>query len=119
MEERIISYNEILQFAGKVDTSKQVRVLLSRYQAFLFRKKTKMLQDTSFGSPMGNTLGFIKFIAIALAILITCPKVAFLSDFRGSDNRWLDRLVFEDYDNKVLVIFNPPDLRESGTGHDK
>lgn len=111
MTEKIISYSEILQYAGKVDTSRQVKVLLSKYQAFLFRQKTKMMQHAARKSLIGNAFDIIVFITTALAIFTTCPKVAFLSDFHGADKGWLDRIVFQGYNNKVLVIFNPPDLR--------
>ncbi|WP_124944900.1 hypothetical protein [Sulfurirhabdus autotrophica] len=111
MIDKIISYNEILQYAGKVDTNKQVKVLLSKYQAFLFRKKTKMMQHVTRKSLIGNMFDIIVFIATTLAIFTTCPKVAFLSDFHGADKGWPERIVFQDHNKKVLVIFNPPDLR--------
>ena len=56
---------------------------------------------------ISNAYDIIKFVVALLAIFVTCPKVAFLSDFHDASDEGRENIVFQNYNDKVLVIFNP------------
>ena len=42
-----------------------------------------------------------------LAILVSCPRVAFLTYFHEENFQGLEKIEFQEYVNEVLVTFNP------------
>lgn len=106
MNNHIISYREI-SYTESVDKSQTIRVALSRYQAFLFRSKIQMQKQINKKNFISDLLDKFMFSLTMLAIFISCPRVAFLSYFHDVDSIGLEKIEFQKYGDKVLVIFNP------------
>jgi hypothetical protein len=69
MTEKTISYKEIPQYASyAATTNTQIKVVLSKYQAYLFHQKIKMMKHISNKSFIGNAYDTLKFLAVLLAI---------------------------------------------------
>ena len=106
MKDQLIYYDQIPIYAKQLRQNECAKVVLSRYQAFLFRKKTQMMRHVKQKSLLGNFFDIIKFLGVSLAIFITCPKVMFLSDLHEASDVGRDRIEFQEYKGKILVIFN-------------
>lgn len=110
MAEKIINYKEIPKYADyAAATNRQITVILSKYQAFLFGQKIKMMQRIPSKIFLVNAYNTMKFMFVLLAIFISCPRVAFLSDFHGTDKKSLEGIVFQEHGDEVMIIFNSLD----------
>lgn len=105
MNNHIISYSEI-SYTQSIDKNQTIRVLLSNYQAFLFRSKIEMQKQIYKKHFIKDLLDKVMFSLTMLAIFVSCPRVAFLSYFHDADSVGLEKIEFQKYGDKVLVIFS-------------
>ena len=108
MDDKVIEYKNIVACSRSIDKSKPSIVRLSPYQAWLFRSKLKLMVSAGDkGSVPANTFDTLKFLFIVAAILSTCPKVAFLSDYFDFDVDVFQRIKFEKASGSVFIQFHP------------
>ena len=105
---KVIEYKDIVVCARTIDKSKPNTVRLTPYQAWLFRSKLKLMVNAGEKcSVPANIFDTLKFFFIVAAILLTCPKVAFLGDYFDFDVEAFQRIKFEKVSGYVLIQFRP------------
>ena len=105
---KMIEYKDIVVCARTIDKNKPNTVRLSPYQAWLFRSKLKLMVNAGEKcSVPANIFDTLKFLFIVAAILLTCPKVAFLGDYFDFDADAFQRIEFEKASGGVFIQFRP------------
>lgn len=104
--DEIITYDRLMDVSRTIDKTKQNKVLLSNYQAWLFRKKLQLMCHPPGRQPI-RTLEIIVFALILLLTIITSPKLMFLADFHDVGETAFHRVSFERHQGRILVTFNP------------
>ena len=99
----IISYYEIEQYADTVDKDDPPAVLLSKYQALLYKRMVR-----SKLKPLQGTLLFLDSLfygLLLLVVILTARKLLLLVQFHRFDNDSLKQLEFVNHDEQILLKF--------------
>lgn len=113
--EEIIKYSEIPLRSRNLNKAKPVRVRLSKYQAWLFKKKLEMMCDALVNrSMLGKLVDTGQFLFVLILIFLTSPKISFLSDYYDFDVTVRDRIEFGGFEGDVLVTINPSPAQKTG-----
>lgn len=104
--DEIITYDKLFESCRSISKSQKNKVLLSRYQAWLFRKKLRLMCKQPQRHP--RALFEILELGFNLSLtVITAPKLISLAYFHDVDEAGFNRVSFEEYNKKILVTFNP------------
>lgn len=102
--EGIIPYADIPKFADTAERGQRYVILLSRFQANLYRKKIQ--HDLTLSGKDRPVLdGFFYGLRLGL-MLLCCRNLLLLSYFHDFDPLSLKAIEFRVYEEKVLVILN-------------
>lgn len=113
MEERILLYEEIPKVCDHVDKTKRSRVLLSRFQAKLYKKMAehslKPLRKLAY------ILDMCAYASVLGCVLLFAKNLFLLAYFHRHDDHSLKAIEFEERGDKVLVTFNPDAMPQRET----
>jgi len=113
----MIEYKDIPKYCDLVDKNKRSTVILSKFQAQIFRRmmpnELAPLRRTAYFFDMAIYAGLIVYV------LVCARNLLYLSSFRRHNDSLKDSIEFRDIHNgKVAVTFNP-NAEENTFGHNQ
>ena len=102
----MIEYKDIPKYCDHVNKDKRSTVILSRRQAWLFRRLTRNRLEPLRGP--ARFFDMIIYAGFLLCVIVGARNLLLLSYFQRHNDSRVDLVQFNDLDNgKVAVIFNP------------
>ena len=105
MDDKILLYDDIPKVCDHVDKTKRSRVLLSKFQARLYKKMTE--HGLKRLSKAAYVLDMCSYSAVLLCVFVFAKNLFLLAYFHRHDDLSLSKLIFQQENNGVLVTFNP------------
>lgn len=102
----MIEYKDIPKYCDHIDKDKRSAVVLSKNQAWLYRRLTEDRLKPLLG--MARLLDMLIYSGVLLCVLVFARNLLLLSYFRRHNDACADLVQFQELDNgRVTVTFNP------------
>jgi hypothetical protein len=102
----MIEYKDIPKYCDRVDKDKRTTVVLSSYQAWLYKRLTQNGLKPLRG--LARFFDVIVYAGLVVCVFVCARNLLLLSYFRRHNDSRADLVEFNDLHNgKVAVTFNP------------